>query len=129
MTRQIVLLDSIALIDAASLGQVVVSGSHGGASAAQFVLDLGQAQGRWPAIVFYNDAGGGKERAGIVALDMLGAVGVACVTYSHNSARIGDAQDGYDNGVVTHVNAQAQALGVQPGGTVRHWADGLCTHG
>jgi hypothetical protein len=129
MTRQIVLLDSIALIDTQAFEQVVVSGSHGGASAAQFVLDLGQAQRRWPTLVFYNDAGGGKERAGIVALDMLGAVGLACVTYSHQSARIGDAQDGYENGVVTHVNAQAQVLGIKPGETVRHWADWLSAHG
>jgi hypothetical protein len=125
MTRNRVLLDSIALIDAESFEQVVVSGSHGGASAAQFVLDLGQAQGRWPMVVFYNDAGGGKDRAGIVALGMLGAVGLACATYSHESARIGDAQDGYEHGVLTHANAQAMALGIRPGDTVRLWADRL----
>ena len=125
MKTDMVLLDSIALIDADSFDQVVVSGSHGGASAAQFVLDLGQSQGRWPQVVFYNDAGGGKDRAGIVALDMLGSVGLACATYSHESARIGDAQDGYDHGVLTHANAQAMALGVRPGDTVRQWVDRL----
>jgi hypothetical protein len=111
MTRHLVLLDSIALIDHSAVHQVVVSGSHGGASAAQFVLDL-QA---WPHVVFYNDAGVGKARAGVVALDMLGAVGLACATYSHESACIGDAQDGYRNGVVTHANTQASALGIAPG--------------
>ncbi len=125
MTRMRVLLDSIALIDASAWDQVVVSGSHGGASAAQFVLDLGLAPGRWPFIVFYNDAGGGKDRAGIVALDMLGAQGVACATYSHDSARIGDAQDGLDHGVVTHANVQAQALGISPGDTVHEGAERL----
>ncbi len=125
MTRTWVLLDSIALIDAEAWDQVVVSGSHGGASAAQFVLDLGQARGRWPHLVFYNDAGGGKDRAGIVALEMLGAQGVACATYSHDSARIGDAQDGLACGVLTHANAQARSLGIRPGDTVREWVDRL----
>lgn len=125
MNRQRVLLDSIALIDAQAFEQVVVSGSHGGASAAQFVLDLGHAQSRWPHIVFYNDAGGGKDRAGIVALEMLGAVGLACATYSHDSARIGDARDGYEHGVITHANAQARSLGIRPGEAVRWWADRL----
>jgi hypothetical protein len=41
---------------------------------------------------------------------MLDAIGVACAVYSHESARIGDAQDGVANGVVTHVNSHARAL-------------------
>jgi|TARA_B110000305_G_C19289325_1_gene563383 hypothetical protein len=103
-------LDSIALIDLSAEGQVVVSGSHGGASAAKFVLDLGVK----PRLVFFNDAGGGKDDAGIVALTMLDAIGVACAVYSHESARIGDAQDGVANGVVTHVNSHARALRIAP---------------
>jgi hypothetical protein len=83
------------------------------------VLDL-QA---WPHVVFYNDAGVGKARAGVVALDMLGAVGLACATYSHESACIGDAQDGYRNGIVTHVNAQALQLGVATGMRVQDWVN------
>jgi hypothetical protein len=112
-------LDSIALIDLSAEGQVVVSGSHGGASAAKFVLDLGVK----PRLVFFNDAGGGKDDAGIVALTMLDAIGVACAVYSHESARIGDAQDGVANGVVTHVNSHARALCVKP---FMHIIDYLC---
>ena len=40
-STNLVLLDSIARIDSAAAGRVVVSGSHGGASAAKFVLDVG----------------------------------------------------------------------------------------
>lgn len=57
--------------------------------------------------MFFNDAGIGKERAGIVA-----------VTYSHNSARIGDAVDGFESGVVSAVNAAAAAAGLDAGQTV-----------
>lgn len=116
MNRPLVLLDSIAVIDATAQDAVVVSGSHGGASAAKFVLQLGA---RLPRAVFYNDAGVGKDRAGIVALNMLEAVDLACATYSHESACIGNAEDGYLSGVVSHVNAPAAASGVQPGDRVR----------
>jgi hypothetical protein len=102
------LLDSIAHISNAHAHAVVISGSHGGRSAAEFVIALTQK----PSCVFFNDAGGGKDNAGKVALDILQAHGVPCVCYSHMSARIGDAQDGYDYGVVSGVNQLANSLGI-----------------
>jgi hypothetical protein len=103
------LLDSIAEANAQSGGQVVVTGSHGGASAAKFVLALPVP----PRAVFFNDAGVGKAQAGIVALGLLDAVGIPAATYGHQTARIGDALDGYTHGVLTHVNPAAHALGVR----------------
>jgi hypothetical protein len=50
------LLDSIALIDSSHAGTIVVTGSHGGRSAAGFVVDVSKK----PLAVFFNDAGGGK---------------------------------------------------------------------
>lgn len=109
------LLDTITSIDTTHAGGVVVSGSHGGVSSTGFVL---RAQPK-PKAVFFNDAGVGKDRAGVVALELLDAVGVACAVYSHDSARIGDARDGYENGVVSGVNAAARAAGIAPGQRVR----------
>jgi len=103
------LLDSIAHISSSQANAVVVSGSHGGRSAAEFVIALSQK----PSCVFFNDAGGGKDNAGKVALKMLQAHGVPCACYSHLSARIGEAQDGYDNGLVSGVNELAKALGIE----------------
>jgi len=100
----ITLLDSIALIDSSNAGTIVVTGSHGGRSAAGFVVDVREK----PMAVFFNDAGGGKDNAGKVGLDMLQAIGVAAACYSHMSARIGDAQDGLDNGVLTDLNDLAK---------------------
>jgi hypothetical protein len=94
---------------------VVISGSHGGRSAAEFVIALPQK----PRCVFFNDAGGGKDNAGKVALDILQAHGVPCVCYSHLSARIGDAQDGYDQGRVSGINALAQSQGIELNMTVQ----------
>ena len=105
------LLDSIAHISNAHANAVVISGSHGGRSAAEFVIALSQK----PSCVFFNDAGGGKDNAGMVALDILQAHNIPCACYSHMSARIGDAQDGYDSGLVSAVNPLAQAFEIDIG--------------
>ncbi len=103
------LLDSIALIDSSHAGTIVVTGSHGGRSAAGFVVDVSKK----PLAVFFNDAGGGKDDAGKVGLGMLQAIGVPAACYSHMSARIGDAQDGLGNGILTDMNDLAKQIGIQ----------------
>ena len=105
----ITLLDSVALIDSSHAGTIVVTGSHGGRSAAGFVVDVPEK----PLAVFFNDAGGGKDNAGKVGLDMLQAIGVAAACYSHMSARIGDAQDGLDHGILTDMNDLAKLVGIK----------------
>jgi hypothetical protein len=111
--RRVLLVDSITWLGEEDAGQVVVSGSHGGRSAADYAM-------RWPlALCCFNDAGIGKDRAGIVALDMLESRGTPAVAYGHMSARIGDARDAWENGVVTHANAPARALGFAPGQALR----------
>lgn len=110
-TRTLVLLDSIALVNATHAGTVIVSGSHGGLSASHFVT----AQTHKPFAVAFNDAGGGKDNAGRVALHELQAVGVLAILYAHTSARIGEAQDGLDNGMVNGLNELAFAQGLQLG--------------
>ena len=117
-----VLLDSIAHLLPEHAGAVVVSGSHGGLSAARFVL----AQVHGPVVVFFNDAGVGKDEAGIAGLGLLQQAGLAAAAYGHESARIGDAHDGWQHGVLTHMNAQALRLGLLAGMTVAEacvWAD------
>lgn len=109
------LLDSIALINSSHAHAVVISGSHGGRSAAEFVIALSQK----PSCVFFNDAGGGKDNAGKVALDILQAHGVPCACYSYLSARIGDSQDGLDNGIVSGINGMAREKGIELNMTVK----------
>ncbi len=112
----VLLLDSIGYVSAANgPGAVIVSGSHGGTSAARYVLELPHM----PRAAFFNDAGIGKDGAGVAGLPMLDARGVPCATYSHASARIGDAADGLAHGVITHVNDAARRLGIAPGQAVR----------
>ena len=108
----VVLIDSITQVEAGDTGRIVISGSHGGTSAASFAADV-------PAALYvFNDAGIGKDSAGIAGLDMLEAAGIAAVAVRHDSARIGEARDTLENGVVSSVNARAASFGAIVGMTV-----------
>jgi len=106
---RVILADSITKVTPEDKGAHVVSASHGGASSGEFALEVPLSS------AFFNDAGVGKDRAGILALDMLQARGVAAGTISHETGRIGDSQDMWDNGVISHANKLAIAAGLKPG--------------
>jgi hypothetical protein len=103
------LLDSVTQVAAVHAGHVVVTGSHGGASVVPYARAV-------PALLYvFNDAGIGKDRAGIAALDLLQADGIAACAVTHTSARIGEAEDAWAHGVISAVNAPAAALGLRVG--------------
>jgi len=106
---RLVLLDSVTQVGPAHAGLLVVTGSHGGAS----VVRYARAVRAW--LYVFNDAGVGKDGAGIAALDLLQADGIAALTVAHTSARIGEALDGWQHGVVSHLNDAAAALGLTVG--------------
>ncbi len=108
-------LDSITEAIGTAADGVVVSGSHGGVSAGRFALQAGVR------LAIFNDAGVGKDEAGIAALPLLQAAAVAACTVAHDSARIGEARSTLDDGVISHANAAARALGARPGLRLRAW--------
>jgi hypothetical protein len=110
---RLVLLDSVTTVQPEHAGCVVVTGSHGGASVVPYALNVAAL------LYVFNDAGIGKDDAGVAALASLERAGVAAAAVSHDSARIGDARDGWDCGVVTRANAQARVLGVCVGRLLR----------
>jgi hypothetical protein len=116
----VVLVDSITQLDEGDAGLWAVSGSHGGLSSASFALALPLAG------AVFNDAGIGKDEAGISALALLQAQGTPAVAVAHHSARIGDALDTWTHGLISRVNPAAAALGLLPGQRLQ---DGLrlCT--
>jgi hypothetical protein len=121
MPRALFVVDSIAVAEPAMAGGVIVCGSHGGVSAARYVLGLPVP----PHAVFFNDAGIGKEQAGIVGLAMLEHAGIIAAAYSHESARIGDGADGLDSGVISRVNESASRAGLRAGQRVATMAEAL----
>ena len=68
-----------------------------------------------PLLSVFNDAGVGRDAAGIAALAFLQDHGLAACTVAHDSARIGDAHSALDDGIISHVNAAAHALGIRIG--------------
>ncbi len=100
-------------------GAVLVTGSHGGFYAAWLAAESGARA------VIFHDAGVGRDRAGIAALDLFGAQGVPTAAVSHDTARVGDADDMMARGRISHANTQAQALGVRPDMTCAEAAERL----
>ena len=115
MPPALLCLDSIAAAPGVGEGAVVVSGSHGGLSAARYAIE---ARVR---IAVFNDAGVGRDGAGIAGLALLEDAGIAACTVSHDSARIGEAASTLDHGVISHVNPRAAVLGAVPGMMLRAW--------
>ena len=111
--RRIVIMDSITKVSPEDAGCFVVAASHGGASSGELALEVPLG------LVVLNDAGTGKDQAGIAALAMLEARGVPAATVSHNSARIGDARDMWENGIISRVNTHALALGLTQGQSIK----------
>ncbi len=110
---RVILMDSITKVTPDDKGAIVVCASHGGTSSGEFALEVPLK------LVIFNDAGGGKDDAGIAALEMLQARGVASATVAHTSGRIGDSMDMWENGTLSHVNAVARQLGLSNGARVR----------
>ncbi|MBW3097922.1 hypothetical protein [Pseudohoeflea coraliihabitans] len=110
--RAVLLLDTITSLTMDDRGAVVITGSHGGASSGAIALKC------FPGLVVFNDAGVGKDRAGIVALSMFAEHGVAAAAVDKDSARIGDAADMWASGIIAHVNGPAGAAGVRFGHSV-----------
>jgi hypothetical protein len=119
---RVLTMDSIAFASPALAGEVIVTGSHGGASAGQYARRAGVAA------VVCNDAGIGKDGAGTAGLRAVGADGIAGIAVGHESARIGDGMDAWLNGVVTFVNDPARVSGVSHGLPLREQAHVLIDH-
>ena len=116
MSAPIVIADSITRVGPEAAGAVVVNASHGGVYAAYLAVKL------HATAAIFNDAGVGRDRAGIAGLDYLQEMGIAAATVGHDTARIGDGADMMAHGVITHVNGLAASLGLNWGQSCREAA-------
>lgn len=103
------LSDSATELDDTHVGAVLLCGCHGGV----YPACLAARHGCHALIL--NDAGVGKDNAGIACLAYCQAIGMAAATVSYASARIGDAHDMLERGLISHVNEAAAAAGCAPG--------------
>jgi hypothetical protein len=96
---------------------VAVSGSYGGRYNAYNAA-------KWPVrAVIMNDAGIGKDNAGIVGLEFLDRIAMAAATADAMTCHIGDGDHMLAHGVISHVNETAAALDCKVGQSVRDCAD------
>jgi hypothetical protein len=110
---------SVTKLDARHRDAVLVAGSHGGVIAGYLAVRAGVRA------VILNDAGVGKDRAGISSLPYLENIGMAAATVGHMSARIGEGTDMLARGIITHANAIASRLGVRAGQSCAEAAERL----
>ena len=115
----VLIADSITRVGTDAAGAVVINGSHGGIYAAYLAAKL-----RVAAAVF-NDAGVGRDQAGIAGLDYLAGLAIPAAVVGHETARIGDGSDMMARGIITHANSPAIALGCHPGMACRDAAAAL----
>lgn len=113
LQHRIVVMDSVSYLEKANRGDVIVTGSHGGESAVRHSL------GFFPRGLVVNDAGKGKNGAGIKGLGLMDEQACPGAAVSADSAMIGDGMDAYENGIVSAVNQTAQGMGVRLGMTAR----------
>ena len=104
-----IICDSVTTLGADANDAAVLSGSHGGTYAAFLAAEAGVRA------IILNDAGVGRDDAGIAGLALLEDIGTPAAAVSHLSARIGDGEDAHRRGIISHVNSCALGLGVEPG--------------
>lgn len=109
-------MDSVAYMDEEQKGNIILTGSHGSESAANQTLKF------HPAGVIFNDAGKGKEGAGIKGLLLFERADIPAATVDTFSARIGDGMDTYESGIISAVNESAKGLNIVVGMTAREAA-------
>jgi hypothetical protein len=114
-----ILADSVTdLSFGAAAGRLVACGSHGGQIAGEIALHAGVS-----GIVF-NDAGVGRDRAGLAGLELLAGAGVPAAAVSHACARIGNADDTF-TAPLLHLNRIALELGWRAGASLQGAADAM----
>lgn len=121
MASKIEIAGTITKLPSSAAGKVIISGSHGGELPAGLAIRAG---GR---AVILNDAGRGLEDAGIGSLALCQSFGMAAATVSHNSCRIGDADDMVVQGIISHANQAALDCGVRIGQMCQQAAEALTT--
>ncbi len=106
---QVVIMDSAAALTSEEKGQIVVAGSHGSEFAARHIVRF------QPCGIILNDAGRGKDDAGISGLPVFQAMHILAATVDCMSARIGEGEDTYNNGRISALNQKAGEAGVAIG--------------
>lgn len=111
MASESLVLDSVTHLTKEHRARAAHCASHGGVYAGYFAAKMGIGA------VILNDAGIGREAAGLAGVKLLDQLGVPAAAVSHRSARIGDGADGVARGILSFANNAAEQAGVRAGMT------------
>lgn len=117
MSVAVLIFDSVTKLPPEADGAVVITGSHGAVYAAYMSAKYGCRA------AIHHDAGIGKDEAGVSGLAYADKLGMAMAAVATASARIGDAADLQQRGLISRANALATKCGVVPGMPVREAAE------
>ncbi|MBV8191250.1 MAG: hypothetical protein JOY64_24000 [Alphaproteobacteria bacterium] len=112
MTVPVVVVPSVTKLPTEANGAVVVGGSHGAVYAAYLSAKAGARA------AIHNDAGIGRDDAGVSGLAWADQQGMAMAAVLSASARIGDGEDMLRRGIISRANRLASACGVAEGQAV-----------
>jgi hypothetical protein len=115
--RRIIISNSATSLDESNQNDVVIFGSHCGTNVGEYVANL-QVRG-----AIGNDAGRGKEDAGIAGLEALEKNGIPGAAVSAMSAQIGNGMSTYGEGTISATNESARKLGITAGMSAKEAAD------
>lgn len=114
---RIIVADSAAAMDESNRRDILVVGSHCGINVGELALHNG-IRG-----LIGNDAGLGKNEAGIAGLKLLEKHGIPAAAVACMSARIGSGMSTYEQGRISVANKVAEKLGVSAGMSAKEAAD------
>jgi len=115
--RRIIIADSVTAATDKNRGDVLVCGSHCGANVGQIA-----ATNKIGALIG-NDAGMGKNNAGIAGLAICDTHDIPAAAVASMSAVIGSGVSTYEEGEVSAVNSLAARLGVSEGMSAKQAAE------
>jgi len=108
---KVLAVDSASLVAPEDAGEVIVTGSHGGLIGG----DPARALKAAARLAVFNDAGIGRDGIGTSRLPALNRRGIAALTVSHASCRIGDAGSALATGRISACNDLALTMGARIG--------------
>ncbi len=114
---RIVIVDTSSDVDENNNMDIVITGSHGGVNACEYMGNM-KIKG-----MVSNDAGIGKNEAGIAGMKALDKYGIPAVAVSTMSAKIGNGTSTYQQGSLSATNELAKKLGIREGMSAIEAAD------
>ena len=112
---RIIIVESSSDVNESNSRDIIVTGSHHGSGSH---LAKYKIKG-----VIGNDAGKGKQDAGIAGFKLLDEHGIPAAAVSNMTAKIGNGNSTYEQGKISAVNEIARKLGISEGMSAKDAAD------